>query len=995
MALWKKYGNPLDAVGDMPIEGIPEDKHSIPDVYGKAIQLYFALKESYDHSEQPMEEVLLWRGLLALLALKDYLDFPLNWEKVSLQKDRSAFSSALQYVPQNFAVFPQNSQAAWNGSDFCVLTWGKEHEKKEDLLLYSPATLVYPVAAWRNIFSRLPGIRWFDREARRFADPVGVLEEHEKKIVFYWLQEMRRNVLQQSGEAATVVLHHLNNYITDLKINLTPCEARCMDWAEIEGSGECADAVGHLRQSVRVRLYFGKNEPFPANRFFAEQLCCFKIGDKNPFSRCADSERYAIQNGDNLYALLPLHSSLRKYCLSHKLAGGVHMKRVTRNGQAFIRVGVKMPDTMYGALDLIKEYPLYDKEPDDVPLQKDIAVLCPSEDGKLPIIAIWPGKICKAWKKYYVFLEDPYSMNSSLEIGEAGSCAGGNSYAAQVSYMPEAIPIEKAAKKQRISIGMLTLPVSPIPDGAAAVSADVAVDFGTSSTRVFYKISGQAEKCELHIMEDSPLIVMGGRETWNVMRTNFVAPSPEGVAAPSEENLFSIYRRSTSDPMSKAEPILDGVIYRAEKSENVESYSYFMPDLKWGVCNNRTYFEAFIKQLCVHVMVILYKTQSVTHITWKYALPESMLDLDQNAMAEAWTKIHGYLTDMAGSIQNTLAPRYIMESEAASRYFLFDKDGVANTEKGYLVADIGGGSSDIALWQGNAETNVMKWHSSVNIAGRRMFTQWIGLYLVHLSGMVNSEDLKAMVGAAFSSQISPEMRTALVERILNQYERDLKNAYDEEIKNQPAGWGTALCAKINLGVSMLMFAMGCQTGRLIHDGALAVPDGEGSFVIAVGGNGSKMLDWTRCRNGVWEFFFRKGAEFAKGPIDSTVEIQKSGDPKAEVAKGLLDTHTITAEASQTRSGEELSVPDCLEAVKQFQKAYNQKFHARHTGVPALPKLEINFDHIANKLNQYKNCQQGMLQGGIVKIFMEYIYPCVAERGTDLPPESKSSGEKGS
>ena len=99
---WKKYTEIGEIINELErIEGMyePEEKYSIPDVYAKPIQFYLALKDAYDNQNYTRKEVFTWRGLIAMLALKDYLSLPLEWEYVKVKANKNIFNKALQHVP--------------------------------------------------------------------------------------------------------------------------------------------------------------------------------------------------------------------------------------------------------------------------------------------------------------------------------------------------------------------------------------------------------------------------------------------------------------------------------------------------------------------------------------------------------------------------------------------------------------------------------------------------------------------------------------------------------------------------------------------------------------------------------------------------------------------------------------------------------------------------------------------------------------------------------
>ena len=104
--IWKEYPHMREVIADIPnSSGAQYADHAIPDVYGKMLQLYFALYDSNDQRKYGTNEVRLWRGLITLIALQQHLRLPLFWEKVVVPESNSGATGnmldmALQRPPQ-------------------------------------------------------------------------------------------------------------------------------------------------------------------------------------------------------------------------------------------------------------------------------------------------------------------------------------------------------------------------------------------------------------------------------------------------------------------------------------------------------------------------------------------------------------------------------------------------------------------------------------------------------------------------------------------------------------------------------------------------------------------------------------------------------------------------------------------------------------------------------------------------------------------------------
>lgn len=1007
--IWSQILNMDDFIGTFPGGSAQGDECSIPDIYGRAIQFRLALKDSHEQKIST-NEVNAWRGLITLLALQNYYDFPIEWEKVELPEGEDVFSKSLKLIPSNFSTFSQANRR-WNGTDFYVLKWNTGDGTADDICLYSPATLLYPVADWREEFPKFLNVEWFDQGG--FIVPEQVLLESDKKIVAFWLgniiQQIQSEIVEnQDNETALMVLHLCNRYLEDLGFDLMTKKLAEKDKSSLKLKALSADdevrsALGMLNESVEVSLTFGETT-VPAKSLFSDQVCCLYNPAGNPFHLCGYKDNYVVTGADKedrLYAFLPLHFEMRKYCSPYSLTQEISMSKIKKSDNTYIRVKVRLPNGV--GMDMVKDYRLVETGP----AQKDEAFFYPegkpSQTGspQIPLVAVWPNKVCDIWEKYYIMIEDNYRYGS-LEVADI-ELDGKSKYVVKTKYVPDAIPIALNSGGKQISIGMITLPVIATREATQAdISAEVAVDFGTSSTRVFAKPSGKAKR-EIFITDGSPLIVISNGNERNIMRDYFIAP----LHAPTEETasieganginthkkVFSIYKRHDNTPRGQIEPIIDGVIYQAQADEKLEDQgvkphlNHLITDLKWGDTINRGYYKAFLKQLCLHVMIDLYERDHVNKITWRYALPEIMSPQSKEAVKGVWQNdVREYLEDMTSQIKCDIAQTFETESEAASRYFLYDAPGDANAEQGYLVVDIGGGSTDLALWQKTDGDRKMKWHDSVNVAGRSMFTRWVAKYLKDFEKEIDGKKgvFYHMVQDVAAAQAQDDIngaRNALVDRILNFYGESLKKVYGEKCDGgEPGEWPLELRTEIVKGVALLMFALGCQSGKLAKEGILAVLDQPGTFVIAVGGQGSQILDWTAHaieNTSVAKKFFELGYTAVRGPRFSrtNIEVQSSNDPKEEVARGLLvnlgrsPENNLEENLKKKAKGDQIKV-DHLSQEQEYTSLFSKfmdEYHEVFADKYSLPNItEAN---MRDALNRYT----GDGRSSLVRIFMEVFY----------------------
>lgn len=971
---WKEYNSISEVLDDISEGNYSWESGSSaePDVYGRALQFYNILNDVYNKRDNKIQGVYLWRGLITLIALKEYLELPVTWEKVTLSDNNSSiFRNALFYPPQ---VSMFNNKEGWDGKVFWVLKW--DVGTGQDICLYSPITLIYPVADIYQVFENIPEIKWFDYSKKDFLNPVSVLTVTEKAIVRYWL-EQTKNALSGAGSVYDTVSHHLTQFAEELSDgkNLPDCfKYSVMD---SESSISNHDGVNWLNRSINVRLQ-DASENINAEEFFSQRLCYFVDQRNNPFGACEYSEAYKIGDMQGGYAFLPVNGKMREICASYDIPEHITMSVINRQGRDYIRVLAKLSEVNSGWIDLTKEYRICSNE-----VTKTGENIAFQYGEVYPAIAVWPGKLCDVWKKYYIFLHE-LSSEGQIEIDPQEGHRKDNRYVIEVEHIPYVIPlIYTDNRKEKYSIGIVTPKREEnLKKNRATIQVEVGIDFGTSSTRAFMKKQGEDYKQEIDISEDTSLLVMGcSEQERQLMRNYFISESR------IKSQLFSIYRKTGEHFLENIEPIHSGVIFQSMNEEILEHDKYFISDIKWNDTNCRGYYGAFIMQLCLQTTIILYYKYGVSSITWRYALPQSLDETIKGFISKTWVEnVREYLQNHSQGITHEFE-EYVTESEAASRYFLFDRENRrVNANKGFFVIDIGGGSTDIALWQ-EKEKIQMKYHTSVQVAGREMLAKWILKYIGPLTENASNNpalhDMKEFV----LEEPDESMKITVTERILNYYYTALYqgfyDAYQEGIRKE---WAIQLRSKVTQAVAIMMFGLGYQMGRMIQDKKMIIPEGAGSVVLAFGGKGSHVLEWCEHGNDHSNViqFFKKGMNAAGEKSEYAVEVQISGNLKTEVAKGLLEMSTNIKtdnfrEIEIAESGKEnccFETDQIEDVLGQLEKAYDEIIIQKY---PYLEKMTFNRNHIANLLTNFsgESCDT-------LIFFMDVLYKqYISKKGEDI------------
>lgn len=158
---------------------------SIPSMWARPLLFEMAL---YD-DRHPMHTRVLgeWRGLLAMLALKEWCDFPLTTEQLDLTDvknpvDAEAFLEALHKLIPKDTLDPTTT---WKTLNIILFN-------DNPIGITSPTTLVCTAV---NCSGRISSVPWFNDRDKYLGDPVRKLNNFETEAVAGWLKNLQGHTL--------------------------------------------------------------------------------------------------------------------------------------------------------------------------------------------------------------------------------------------------------------------------------------------------------------------------------------------------------------------------------------------------------------------------------------------------------------------------------------------------------------------------------------------------------------------------------------------------------------------------------------------------------------------------------------------------------------------------------------------------------------------------------------------------------------------------------
>lgn len=880
---WYQFKNLQEVIKLMEKrENGDEDKHSIPDVYGRALQLRISMETLMNRSAEVKKylitkEILVWRGIITVVALQNFLHLKMKVDIVKYDQAGNAFDKALKYPPKTDGL---NDVLSWGDRIFHIITLkGDKEEDYSDIAMFSPMTLFYPVA---DVEAKMPGVgelKWFDRAKGKFVNPTDKLSKTEKMIVCFWINKLKA-VLENDG--LQIIRYHLDAYEEELKEGLVGeklAEKKCFKLVDIDDT--IKRRLNHpvinmiLNTTVTIIYRFEQQDVIYYDELFADQLYYTRKPD-NPFNECSFKESHKIAETRNWYAFLPLGKRVGEISDRKIINDLIHNFKMSAyyniNGDMeYVQVSLHLSNISESNVDAEKRYYLGNESDNIV-----------EETEEFPTIALWPKKNTQKIWTSYIYITG--GKSGKIELNFKGAVKGSNPNVRAIHNFPKVISLKRSIGGKEYDIGMI-LPEyeENVEKNSALVTAIVGIDFGTSGTTIFSKIRDENIIFPISIQGDtSVLLTKAGGSSLAMMSQYFVAS--EG----GEKELSSVYHRASEELLDTVDPIIDGIIYQAQGNEMIERSKQFMPDIKWENPNNGAYYKAFIEELCMHIWGVL-RNKYVSAIEWRYALPLSIEN--SNLFHKLWEEdINKFLKENIKINSHAIVEKKRTESEAVSLYFLTAEElQFVNADKGYMVVDIGGGSTDIAVWQKQQHDSrvSMVAQTSIPVAGRCLFTRWIALSLQQIAEQVfaNENPIKSELIQLKELGVENSIVIAAVERIVNYNSDRIMKAYI-----QGGAWAEKLKNQLEFGVSLLFFSLGSLVGKLQGISKLHTDSVNGNFSIALGGNGSKILDWLKMRSDYPELLqmFQAGIETRKTADNSyNPQIIKSKNPKKEVAIGLV------------------------------------------------------------------------------------------------------------
>lgn len=892
---------------------------SVPSMWARATLFDIAILADEKRQKNNIDKVVVeeWRGLLALLAFRDMLQFEIAFERISFD-DHTLFNKYKSQLPRNSL----DKSIDWN-----VINIIKCNNRP--IGFFSPSTLVCTGSDYCAVLNQ---VKWFD--GQRLVDPCHIITGKHKELLAYWLLMLKESIsryefknTERSGPHN--IMEMISQYMMDLgypditrqndpnvynsRLPMITDGIYKFVSAPLVFNGEITDLklIGDYPSTEGVLLYtdemFNK-EDHHVLAFGGTTLDVVKAS-KNSFgyigkqklgkNRLFKGEEWLFN--DELYLVNEeyMHEDYHSnYALCWEIDG------ITKNVMVIYPLKREVLD--HFVIDTVvsnfKVDTINEKGENKVKVQIDIKLsggfqrFTKIYENKhvhaftnVPLTAVWPSyDLGEHWHAYYVYNNRPNASREYTDFTIAPYTQDGN----VERYIQENMEVNLVKSYPKVftvsyngkEIGFIKniKPISTLSNSNVfQQECKVGIDFGTCASTVYYTTNREEIPKILKFPQRSNIITMSSH--LHVLMEDFLPFSTQENLTTIAQHFQTMFRYYDDNPRKA---LMHGNInYQyilPERSEAV--FGGIATNIKWesdgsisAKCS-KPFLEQIILQALLELVINKIDVKNATwHFSYPTALKNSKVEQFESNCRDILENCYKDILNLDFDPSTQLLT--MTESVAAARYILNDKTAstTASLHGGFISADIGGGTTDISIWQKRAgsEENYI-YQTSVKFAGRDLFINTLRLSKDHSKIL----DLLELGSNEYNN--SSDTSIEYIEKCLTKDKayRVLSNKEQmREIK--------LFIETLSFGVAGLFYFIGLILKKLYQNEV--IDDFKPS--IYFGGNGSKLFNWLAA-GGEFSSDKLRGILFQRMMMaacdgDQKVEISITKNLKAEAAGGMV------------------------------------------------------------------------------------------------------------
>ncbi|WP_126147508.1 hypothetical protein [Synechococcus elongatus] len=933
ISIFKQVGEDLDLgmQGDREI-------NSIPTPWSRALQLLSAVR----NNNYPTRAWLLsqYRGFLATLALADNLCLKIEAKKIDLEEVQNhPFGQALYQLrpSESDSLYVGMGTDAW-AQLFAFVVDGKV------LGFSSPATLVVPASRLDKEFDSK--IQWI--KDGYFQDPISELTQQQKQIVAGWVQNLRQEIVKTSTASGK---SQLGGYLAQVLDDFRKSLVGNQQFEPLLPSSDMAPFGTPLSPELLKKLYPAQRQAQPSNvqlvpsrgltpvnqvyiydpiqmpALFGRRpqdiviVGTIALAAFNPtvgqtldptglFKQPVDlfTEKLFYVRGEGAFPgswttkqlqgtgysiLLPLQSWVRDYFSSQDLEERINLNLIATDEGPGLRVTIKIQLSGFNGQN--SDYVCFKDfvfDPDNE-IKKDI-----------PTIAVWPFiPNSTNWKDYFLLVETTEDSDLAFAIEQpVNNAVPSRLQDTRQSFQQwrcERLPqMLVALSKDNRELGLLPLQQPSLsPSGAGQWT--VGVDFGTSLTNIAVrKGNGTPEVLKLGTLSQ---VICQGFNFDNNLRSFFIPQEFPRNDCPPIATILTTQGATNIQVNKTLDLITQGRIFVPASSEPTSLLPEFIrTNIKW---ENLEFQKPFLNEI-LYLISAHAALEGVNSIEWKVSYPSAFSRSELNNYQTSWNFLIKQLSEKTNQ-SHIFDSSKNFETESIT-FAKYCSDIVQKPLTNTTCIDIGGGTSDISIWQNGKLVH----QSSVPYAGRDIFHKVLAPsknkhQLAKLDKIFGLTPQEAQFISNSLTQHSSNFNAALDNYLRWDSEKLLGDNYLTIFARPDSFENKRFRSLIAFSIGGLYHYLGIIISSLKDRGLI---ENNLTTTVLIGGNGSRFLQWINPSgvhsdseiNLLLEEILSRSAGSKQNPLGSEV----SGQPKAEACLGL-----VVNESSELLQVSENSITD--------------------------------------------------------------------------------------
>lgn len=945
---------------------------SIPDLWARPAMYEMVLFDEKHHLHN--KYLAEWRGILAMLALRDMRNFKdIKKEEIILPEiskipanSFSFFKVIASLLPEEYKKYKDNTIDS--GYKLQILTYAERA-----LAIVWPTILVCPAIGLDKMIDR--SVSWWNVDG--ISDPISSISEQEKALLKKWLDKIKDDIIDYNTSHKEYKLEKtvrlLDDFQNDLETDESPTNYSLGTGLKITGFCQCIDKA--IKCKVDAQQFLAASNVKLINRrktdaktllvmtpdmykqwnraasdivvagninldsalpyggvifekekingedlssfnaelrtgedFFTEKICLIE-GSGAAFPNSLYKEPFVYRRPQNI--LLPIKRELLNYLPPEYI---VKNFRISVVNDVDIKVELDLPLSGFSDEgEILTIQKIYKGNTDAEYWKRDIV-----DDLALPLIQIWPNFIPndeKNWQAYYSYYDTLGSSTFAVEPLWDKSVKreltyDGGFYAEIVEgkTFPEGYACTAAfqttAQTKNIEIGLILLAKPDKLQLQINNNCKLGIDFGTTNTVAYMSMH---DKAEMIRFMNRLYQVTDYNDAYSKaeLRRHFftISEQPNGDAI-SIRTLFNPNIGEFTGDLNQ--PIFPGVVYYLDGIDNIrldENFTNLIQgkEMKWDSAQGIDYMKYFILHMGLQCMAEAV-ANGATKIEWYYSYPEAFNEEQISRLHRIWDNtVETFKKICPTLVSDTLVDK--SESTSMATFFQSEMGGTYN--RGMACFDIGGGSTDIAIWRGVGSTKP-KGQCSLRFAGNDILNKQLFKHR-HILQYFTSNDkgyneiLQGLVNEENYTKFNLDLEVLLKYNEKMLFKSLVATTVNKDVK--------MFIRNIAFALSGIFFYAGMIVGNLRKNNKL----GEDLPHCYIGGNGSKLLDWVDNGNydseasgtfkSVYSACFAAGVKLKSSITKQNMNfyVRKSSRPKEEVAFGLMWSSSLSGNNMTTEA----------------------------------------------------------------------------------------------